>query len=160
MNDDEELPDEEEEPPEPPDCPFCGTTADCEHFLLEVDETFRCARGGALHKEFSRDWSALLEQHQDDPSFDERAAFEEVLWPVRKLAQCALSWGNDGGPGQSSAYEVFFCSGRNGAAEAAKGYAEAKLPTSAATPRRPRKSSRKTPRGKKVRTKKRRSTRR
>src|SRR4051812_24900744 len=52
--------------------------------------TFRDATGGALRTAFAKDWSDALEHGQDDPTFDERSAFEEWLFSVSKVSHASF----------------------------------------------------------------------
>jgi len=92
-------------------CPFCNTTDSCDHLLLMVDLTFRHAEGGLLYDAFNARWSKIVET-ADDPDFDEREPFDELLQKVDSLADSELSSSQDGMPGMSSTYNYYFCSSK------------------------------------------------
>ena len=89
-------------------CPFCQSADSCKHHLLSVDVTFRQIGGGALYEEFTDLW--VKRSDSEDPSFDERKVFEELLDEARKLADSEVESDFEGGPGQSSANIKFYCS--------------------------------------------------
>lgn len=92
-------------------CPFCKTTDSCDHLLLMVDLTFRHAEGGLLYDAFNARWSKIVET-ADDPDFDEREPFDDLLQEVDSLADSELSSSQDGMPGMSSSYNYYFCSSK------------------------------------------------
>ena len=92
-------------------CPFCNTTDSCDHLLLMVDLTFRHAEGGLLYDAFNARWSKIIEI-ADDPDFDEREHFDDLLQEVDSLADSELSSSQDGMPGMSSTYNYYFCSSK------------------------------------------------
>lgn len=92
-------------------CPFCKTTDSCDHLLLMVDLTFRHADGGLLYDAFNARWSKIIET-ADDPDFDEREPFDDLLQEVDSLADSELSSSQDGMPGMSSTYNYYFCSSK------------------------------------------------
>lgn len=89
-------------------CPYCDSTDDCEHLLLYVDTTFRTAEGGLLMYAFDERWSKVEEEGNEDPKFNERAAFSDLLEEVDSLASFSAEQDLDGGPGRSSAYELYY----------------------------------------------------
>ena len=89
-------------------CPFCNTTDSCDHLLLMVDLTFRHAEGGLLYDAFNARWSKIIET-ADDPDFDEREPFDDLLQEVDSLADSELSSSQDGMPGMSSSYNFYYC---------------------------------------------------
>lgn len=92
-------------------CPFCNTTDSCDHLLLMVDLTFRHAEGGLLYDAFNARWSKIVET-ADDPDFDEREPFDDLLQEVDSLADSELSSSQDSMPGMSSSYNYYFCSSK------------------------------------------------
>ena len=92
-------------------CPFCDTTDNCDHLLLLVDETFRQAEGGLLYEAFNKRWAKIVRE-ADDPDFDEREPFDELLEEVNSLSDSELSASTDSAPGMSSNYSYFFCSSK------------------------------------------------
>ena len=91
---------------EDPKCPFCHSAGNCRHLLLLVDTTFRTADGGILKDAFDDRWSAVLEQA--DPNTDERTPFERLLEEVESLSDATAEYENEGGPGMSSTYAIYF----------------------------------------------------
>ena len=89
-------------------CPFCNTTDSCDHLLLMVDLTFRHAEGGLLYDAFNARWSKIVET-ADDPDFDEREPFDDLLQEVDSLADSELSSSQDGMPSMSSSYNFYYC---------------------------------------------------
>lgn len=92
-------------------CPFCDTTENCDHLLLVVDQTFRHAEGGVLYEAFNAKWSKIVED-ADDPDFDEREPFEELLQEVDTLADSELAASPGNAPGMSSTYSYYYCSSK------------------------------------------------
>lgn len=92
-------------------CPFCNTTDSCDHLLLMVDLTFRHAEGGLLYEAFNARWSKIVKT-ADDPEFDEREPFDELLQEVDSLADSEISSLQDGMPGMSSSYNYYFCTSK------------------------------------------------
>jgi hypothetical protein len=76
-----------------------------------VDLTFRHAEGGLLYDAFNARWSKIV-QTADDPDFDERGYFDEMLQEVYSLADSELSSSHDGIPGMSATYYYYFCSSK------------------------------------------------
>lgn len=91
---------------EPTTCPYCHSSAGCEHLLLLVDTTFRTAVGGPLMGDFNKQWSKLCEAGGDD--FDEREPFQYLLDCVDCYANASNEYDFEGGPGQSSSYIAYF----------------------------------------------------
>ena len=91
-------------------CPYCSSEEDCEHLLLSVDLTFREAGGGDLYKAFKSKWSAILEEFGEKTDFDEREEFDSLLYLVSDLSDAERYSEIEGGPGQSSAYQNYYCS--------------------------------------------------
>jgi hypothetical protein len=91
-----------------PECPYCSSADDCAHLLLFVDMTFRVAEGGALFKAFNDRWSLLCEQREDDNDFDERESFEDLLSEVDSYADASADYDQEGGPGMSSSYSIYY----------------------------------------------------
>jgi hypothetical protein len=100
-------------------CPFCDTTDDCGHLLLMVDRTFRHAEGGLLYEAFNARWADIMEK-ADDPDFDEREPFDELLEEVDSLSDSELTSSPDSAPGMSSTYSFYYCSSKKKALAAAK----------------------------------------
>jgi hypothetical protein len=97
----------------PNECPFCHTN-DCPHLLLLVDKTFRTADGGPLMKAFNDRWYDICEENSNEEGdanedFDEREYFEELVEEVQSLADITDVHDHEGGPGNSSEYQLFFC---------------------------------------------------
>ena len=100
-------------------CPYCGSGNECVHLLLCVDTTFRTAEGGLLMAAFNDRWSKI-EEAADDPKFDESESFRDLLEEVDSLANASADWDFEGGPGRSSAYEIFYAKSESHAQEALK----------------------------------------
>lgn len=100
-------------------CPYCVTTDDCGHLLLMVDRTFRHAEGGLLYEAFNARWADIMEK-ADDPDFDEREPFDELLEEVDSLSDSELTSSPDSAPGMSSTYSFYYCSSKKKALAAAK----------------------------------------
>lgn len=100
-------------------CPYCDTTDNCDHLLLMVDKTFRHAEGGVLYDVFNSRWAQILED-ADDPNFDEREPFDELLEEVDALSDAEESASPDSAPGMSSTYSFYFCSSKRKAQAALK----------------------------------------
>lgn len=92
-------------------CPFCNTADNCDHLLLTVDQTFRQAEGGILYEAFNARWAQILED-ANDPDFDEREPFDELLQEVDSLADAEREASHDCVPGMSSTYSFYFCSSK------------------------------------------------
>jgi hypothetical protein len=91
-------------------CPYCGSKDSCDHLLLLVDVTFRSAEGGLLRKVFNQRWSHICEEHEEDVDFDERGPFEEILEEVDSLSDAMNEYDNEGAPGMSSSYAIYYVS--------------------------------------------------
>ncbi len=102
-SDDEDFGDEEQG-----SCPFCGDLGQCEHMLLLVDMTFRTADGGPLRRPFADCWSRMCDAGDDD--FPESEAWHDLLEKVYDRAEDRTSFDVEGGPGNSSAYQAYYCS--------------------------------------------------
>lgn len=94
--------------PEERACPYCRSSDACEHQLLLVDYTFRTIEGGALYDAAKERWNAV--EDQEDPNFDEGEAFDDLLEEVDRLANASREYVIEGGPGQTSQYNDYFCS--------------------------------------------------
>ena len=90
-----------------PACPYCGSTDDCRHLLLVVDQTFRHAEGGLLMEEFNRRWSDTM---QASPDGDESEPFDALVEEVDVLANATARSASDSVPGMSSAYGIYYVS--------------------------------------------------
>ena len=90
-------------------CPFCSIEDDCEHLLLSVDVTFSEAVGGELYDAFKSRWYNIWSERGEDDDFDEREEFGTLLEVVSGLSDAERFPGFEGGPGQSSAYQVYYC---------------------------------------------------
>lgn len=101
-------------------CPFCSDTNSCEHHLLTADTTFRSAEGGELYEAFRKRWSAVREAHEDNPKFNERQAFDDLLEEVNDLADAEMNFEIDQGPGMSSDYQSYYCKTKERTQEAIK----------------------------------------
>ncbi len=97
-------------------CPYCSSPDDCPHLLLVVDKTFRSAEGGVLMDTFNERWIDVCRHGGDD--FDEREPFDSLLEEVDSLANAATEYVQEGGPGMSSAYAIYYAESRTKAAEA------------------------------------------
>jgi len=91
------------------DCPFCHTFDNCLHLLLLVDKTFRTAEGGTLMEAFNHRWYEIREEYVDDHNFDEKEAFDELIDDVSYASDVIKEYEHEGGPGNSSTYQIFFC---------------------------------------------------
>jgi hypothetical protein len=91
-------------------CPYCQSTVSCEHLLLSVDVTFREAGSGLLFKAFDDHWHKILELGEDDPKFNEREAFNDLLEEVNSHADSELTLDSDTAPGMSSTFQLYYCS--------------------------------------------------
>lgn len=91
-------------------CPYCKSEDSCEHLLLTVDMTFREATDGALYKWFNSTWSDILEEHEDDNDFLEAEPFDELVETVDGVADASRYGEFEGGPGNSSELQAFYCS--------------------------------------------------
>ncbi len=100
-------------------CPYCDTTDDCGHLLLMVDRTFRHAEGGLLYEAFNARWADIMEK-ADDPDFDEREPFDELLEKVDSLSNSELTSSPDSAPGMSSTYSFYYCRSKKKALAAVK----------------------------------------
>ena len=89
-------------------CPYCSSTGACPHLLLLIDKTSRSAEGGLLLDAFDERWNEICDQHEDDPKFDEGSEFDELLAQVDSVADAYDQYDFEGGPGQSSTYEVYY----------------------------------------------------
>jgi hypothetical protein len=74
---------------------------------------------------FNDRWT-VIEEAADDPSFDERESFRILLEEVDSLANASAEWDFDGGPGRSSAYELFYANSETNAQEALKQFTSAR----------------------------------
>ncbi|CAM8633533.1 hypothetical protein MCEMIE11_00698 [Burkholderiales bacterium] len=92
-------------------CPFCNTSDNCAHLLLMVDQTFRHAEGGILFEAFNARWAKILDE-ANDPDFDEREPFEELLQEVNSLADAEREASPESAPGMSSTYSFYYCSSK------------------------------------------------
>lgn len=108
---DGQVPEGEAESSEDVCCPFCNTTEDCDHLLLVVDQTFRQAEGGILYEAFNARWIKILEE-ANDPNFDEREPFEELLEEVDSFADAEREASPESAPGMSSTYSFYYCSSK------------------------------------------------
>lgn len=90
-------------------CPYCESEDTCDHLLLQVDLTFNDAIGGALYDDFRAKWLAILDENSERDDFNENEAFLELLDNVACLADEQRYWEFEGGPGQSSDYQAYFC---------------------------------------------------
>jgi hypothetical protein len=102
--------DDDEEPTESV-CPYCAETDPCEHVLLVLDVTFRCAEGGELDDSFSSAWAAIYDLYPDG-DVEEDEEMDALLDIVIGLSDFESEHYFDGGPGTSSKYQVFYCSSR------------------------------------------------
>jgi hypothetical protein len=106
-------------------CPYCNSTESCSHLLLSVDLTFREAGAGLLYEAFKTRWYEILEGEENNPSFDEREAFEELLEEVNSHADFEMTLGIDTAPGMSSTYQIYYCSTDEHAQSALESFKEA-----------------------------------
>lgn len=91
------------------DCPFCHVSDNCPHLLLLVDKTFRTAEGGILMEAFNLRWYAIRDEYQDDSNFNEKEVFDKLIEEVGYQSDAVKEYEHEGGPGNSSAYQIFFC---------------------------------------------------
>jgi hypothetical protein len=105
-------------------CPYCHTSENCDHLLLMVDRTFRHAEGGLLYKAFNSRWADIMEK-ADDPDFEEREPFDELLDEVDSLSDAELTSSPDSAPGMSATFSFYFCSSKKKAMAAAKKFSKA-----------------------------------
>lgn len=66
--------------------------------------------GGILNEAFDARWAPVCQANDDDPGFDERTEFDELLEIVDGLAQWDQEFVIEGGPGMTSAYRSFYVS--------------------------------------------------
>lgn len=99
-------------------CPFCNSEDDCDHLLLRVDLTFRYAVSGALYSDFRAKWGDILDENTESDDFDEGEAFSSLLDHVVCLADAESYSEFEGGPGQSSDYQAFYCSSKKSISKA------------------------------------------
>ncbi len=85
MNDEDDA--NEEVSADDGSCPFCASTEDCEHLLLQVDLTFGTCTGGPLFDAFGDRWRTIADR--DDNDFDEPASFDELLDEVDSLSDAS-----------------------------------------------------------------------
>lgn len=104
----------------PSGCPYCGSGDECEHLLLTVDLTFRESLGGALYGWFRSAWNAVCRDNEDNDTFDEFAAFAELIDRVEAHAAFSSDDEFNGAPGQSSAYRLYWCESLERTAAAAE----------------------------------------
>lgn len=90
-------------------CPYCDSEDLCDHLLLLVDLTFKDVIGGALNDAFRAKWHAILDENSERDDFNENEAFLVLLDDVSCLADEQRYWEFEGGPGQSSDYQAYFC---------------------------------------------------
>ena len=90
-------------------CPYCNTSEDCPHLLLLVDVTFRSAEGGILLSEFNEKWQDIFEEKCERIDFDEAWEFDKLLEVLDKMSDREITREFEGGPGQSSTYQAFYC---------------------------------------------------
>lgn len=111
----DEVYEEGEEPEEDEDdglvhCPFCSGTEYCDHLLVRVDVHFREAVEGPLWELFNRKWAERSESEVDNPDFDEREAFDELLEELNSLSDSEIRTSPDSAPGISTTWAKFYCS--------------------------------------------------
>jgi len=99
-------------------CPYCESEDTCDHLLLQVDLTFSDAIGGALYDDFRAKWLSILDENSERDDFNENEAFLELLDGVSFLADEQRYWEFEGGPGQSSDYQAYFCHSAESTAKA------------------------------------------
>ena len=87
-------------------CPYCSSLSQCDHLLLFVDLTFRHAEGGILFDLFNAIWSKVQFNGGDD--FNETEEFEAILDVVDGLSHFSRILDQEGGPGMSSTYKIFY----------------------------------------------------
>ncbi len=78
------------------------------------------AEGGELYEAFRKRWSAVREAHEDNPKFNERQAFDDLLEEVNDLADAEMNFEIDQGPGMSSDYQSYYCRTKERTQEAIK----------------------------------------
>ena len=116
------MDDHDEEPTESI-CPYCEESDPCEHLLLVLDATFRCAEGGDLSDQFSAAWSAIYDLYPGG-NMDEDDEMSALLDIVKTLSDFESEYYLDGGPGMSSKYQVFYCSSTERSAQVVSGFTE------------------------------------
>lgn len=87
-------------------CPYCSSQDHCDHLLLMVDLTFRNAEGGAICSLFNDFWSNV--QGHGDENFDEAEEFQAIVDTVDGLSSFYRVIDQEGGPGMSSTYQIFY----------------------------------------------------
>ncbi len=87
-------------------CPYCTGTELRDHVLLVVDRTFRTAESGVLMEAFDERWSRLCENSSDD--FNEREAFEELLYQVDSCADSSHDYDHEDILGMSVSYSIYY----------------------------------------------------
>lgn len=103
-------------------CPYCSSQDACEHLLLVVDRTFRVADGGLLMDAFRKQWDRLFEDDAED--IDEQECFDDLLDSVDSLSDYAHEFEEDGGPGMSSDYTIYYVASREKAQRALAVFAQ------------------------------------
>ncbi len=103
--------DDDDEEPAESICPYCAETDPCEHALLILDVTFRCAEGGALDDAFSAAWAAIYDLYPDG-DVEEDIEIDALLDIVEGIADGEAEEFYDGTPGMSSKSRIFYCSSR------------------------------------------------
>jgi hypothetical protein len=106
---------------EDPKCPFCSSSDECEHLLLVVDKTFRCADGGLLMAAFNRRWRSLFDEDED---LDEREEFDLLLEEVEAIADAESCYDHEGGPGMSSDYAYYYIKSEESAKDRIQRFSE------------------------------------
>ena len=109
-------------------CPYCVSSDNCPHLLLMVDLTFHASSGGALFEAFRARWSLNFEEEGYDEDFDERGRFMELLDEVDSAADWDTDYEQEGGPGMSSTYRLFYCSTPERVQSAVEAFARAHRP--------------------------------
>lgn len=107
-----EDPEDEEEEEEESECPYCSSTDDCDHLLVRVDVNFQEAVDGPLWEEFNSAWSDRAAEETENPDFDPREAFDELLDEINGLADFQTTTSPDSAPGISTTWAKFFCSSK------------------------------------------------
>ena len=102
--------DDDEEPTESV-CPYCAETDPCEHLLLVLDVTFRCAEGGELYDSFSSAWTSIYDLYPGG-DVEEDTEMDALLEIIEGIADCEAEEFYDGMPGMSSKSRIFYCSSR------------------------------------------------
>lgn len=87
-------------------CPFCLSKDACEHLLLLVDRTFRVVDGGILMRSFRDHWDKLFEEGAE--TFDESECFDDLLDSIDGLSDYSREFDEEGGPGMSSSYSIYY----------------------------------------------------